>query len=180
MDSKASIRTRLLAQRDSLPTEQVARESKQICDNLKAFLSLDKPRSILLYAPIRNEVDPFYLLAWLRENHITVCLPSIQSDSIVPLVYDPNEPLIRGSFGINEPSHRLIHPTPCEIIVVPCIAVDKSHYRLGYGKGFYDRYLNSNSISIGLAYSFQVLESFPHEPHDQPLSSIVTHNEVLQ
>lgn len=180
MDSKASIRTRLLAQRDSLTAEQVARESKQICDIIKAFLSLDKPRSILLYAPIRKEVDPFYLLAWLRENNITVCLPSIQSETIVPLVYAPNEPLIRGSFGINEPAHRLIHPNPCEMVVVPCVAVDKSHYRLGYGKGFYDRYLKPNTLSIGLAYSFQVLEIIPHETHDQPLASIVTHNGVLQ
>ncbi len=180
MDSKGTIRRRLLASRDLLLCQQVVAESIHICDRLKVLLSEKTPTSILLYAPIRNEVDPLYLLPWLRENNITVCLPSIQSNKIVPLVYAREEPLIRGHFGINEPSHRIIHPDPCDIVVAPCVAVDKARYRLGYGKGFYDRFLSPNSFSIGLVYPFQVIENFPHDIHDQPLSRIITCNEVLQ
>ena len=174
MESKSEIRKRLLAKREALSPDQVEAMSRLICHKVQSLLSKKLPTSIMIYAPIRNEVDPLYLLPWLWENNITVCLPSIQSGKIVPLVYVADEKFVQGAFGINEPANRVIYPKDCEVVIVPCVAVDKAQFRLGYGKGYYDRYLTASANSIGLIYPFQVVEQFPHEEHDIALKQVAT------
>jgi 5-formyltetrahydrofolate cyclo-ligase len=83
-----------------------------------------------------------------------------------------------GSFGIREPAYspeKVLRPEEIDVAVFPGLAFDTKKNRLGYGGGWYDRFLSkagSHAVSIGVAYPFQVVEDLPSEPHDLPLSDV--------
>jgi 5-formyltetrahydrofolate cyclo-ligase len=68
-----------------------------------------------------------------------------------------------------------------DLLIVPGIAFDRMGHRLGYGRGYFDRYLSQAKphFSIGLAYNFQMVESLPHYSHDQKLDAIATESEII-
>ena len=94
-----------------------------------------------------------------------------------------NDILYLNKYGIPEPKKiLLVYP---DIILVPLLAFDKRMYRLGYGGGFYDRYIEKvskikNSIFIGLAYSFQKILSIPNNKFDKKLNAIITEKYILK
>ena len=93
-----------------------------------------------------------------------------------------NDPLLINKYGIPEPiSENKIYP---DIIFVPLVAFDKEFNRLGYGGGFYDRYIQKISkikkmLKIGIAFSFQKLKKIPVNKHDKKLDIILTEKEIL-
>jgi len=94
-----------------------------------------------------------------------------------------NEPLKINKFGIPEPvSSRIFYP---DILLIPLVAFDSNLNRLGYGEGFYDRYIQKiekikKIIKIGLAFSFQKTSSIPINQHDKRLDFIITEKEILR
>ena len=94
-----------------------------------------------------------------------------------------NDPLKINKYGINEPiSIKKIYP---DIIFVPMLAFDADLNRLGYGGGFYDRYLDKvkkikKILKIGLAYSYQELKKIPINKHDKKLDFIITEKKIIQ
>ena len=94
-----------------------------------------------------------------------------------------NEPLKINKFGIPEPvSSRIFYP---DILLIPLVAFDSNLNRLGYGEGFYDRYIQKiekikKIIKIGLAFSFQKTSSIPVNQHDKRLDFIITEKEILR
>jgi 5-formyltetrahydrofolate cyclo-ligase len=97
--------------------------------------------------------------------------------------YFNGDQMILNKFGIKEPS-----PSPADLIddidllIVPGIAFDRNGYRIGYGRGFYDRYLQRNkyNFSIGLGFEFQLLnENLPHEKFDQRVNAIATERKIV-
>jgi 5-formyltetrahydrofolate cyclo-ligase len=95
------------------------------------------------------------------------------------------EELKEGCFGILEPDKRfwrIISPETIDIAIVPGIVFDVEGFRVGFGKGFYDRLLpnlRKDALFIGLGYKFQVIKSFPHDINDIPLHLIITEEGIL-
>ncbi|HEX2014126.1 MAG TPA: 5-formyltetrahydrofolate cyclo-ligase, partial [Nitrososphaera sp.] len=88
--------------------------------------------------------------------------------------------LVRGRFGIMEPL-PYGRTTRMDLIIVPGIAFDKLGHRVGYGKGYYDRFLWKRSIfSIGLAYSFQIVEKISHSKNDQKMKAVATEDGIVR
>ncbi|MDH3999570.1 MAG: 5-formyltetrahydrofolate cyclo-ligase, partial [Desulfuromonadales bacterium] len=87
-------------------------------------------------------------------------------------------------FGVLEPrGSDVVSLEDISVMVVPGIAFDLSGHRLGYGRGFYDRVLHSASTltaTVGFAYDFQVVPMLPSQPHDQPLSHLVTESRIIE
>ena len=97
--------------------------------------------------------------------------------------WDFNQPLTINDFGIHEPtSSKIIYP---DIILVPTVGFDKNLNRLGYGGGYYDRYIArikkiKNIITIGLSFSFQKFDKLPINKFDQRLDAIITERNIFQ
>ena len=95
----------------------------------------------------------------------------------------PNDELILGPFGTMEPKKTQISIFP-QILVVPLLSFDREFYRLGYGGGYYDKYLSKNGIGdvkkIGIAFSFQEVEEIPVEDHDERLDWILTEKHLYK
>ena len=151
-----------------------------------SFLKIDKLnfKSIGGYYPSNYEIDDLNILDFLEKKNFKVSLPVIRKDNQMNFYkWSKRDPLKINKFGIPEPvSTKIIYP---DILLVPLVAYDGNLNRLGYGGGFYDRYIEKiekikNVIKIGLAFSFQKISSIPINQYDKRLDFIVTEKEILK
>lgn len=146
---------------------------RQYADELikENFLSAyGKYDSFFIYNSFGTEADTKQIIAALLSAGKTVCLPRVEGDYIVPVLYGQTK---KGAFGIDEPRGQAFSGIT-EVAVVPFLAVNERGFRTGYGKGFYDRYLkNSKALRVGLGYSFQV-EDFQEDEWDEKLDELIT------
>ena len=134
-----------------------------ILDNfLNAFLSYD---SFFIYNSFSTEADTKGIIAELLAAGKKVYLPRVDGDKMVAVPYGETKV---GAFGIDEPSGKP-YKGKIDVTVIPLLAVNERGYRIGYGKGFYDKYLkDKRTKKVGLGYAFQI-DSFQEEEHDVPL-----------
>ena len=174
--NKFEIRKKLLRIRKT-------KSSKNLELNFKDILKiLDKKKfaenSVGGYYPFNYEVNVIDILRQFEKLNYKISLPRINKNSQMDFFYwSLKDPLKINRFGIPEPiSNKRIFP---KILLVPLVAFDKNFYRIGYGGGFYDRYIkklkkNKKIITIGLAYSFQKVKEIPINKHDVKLDFVVT------
>ena len=136
------------------------------------------------YYPSNYEIDDLNILDFLEKKDFKVSLPVIKKENQMNFYkWSKRDPLKINKFGIPEPvSTKIIYP---DILLVPLVAYDSNLNRLGYGGGFYDRYIEKiekikKVIKIGLAFSFQKISSIPINQYDKRLDFIVTEKEILR
>jgi 5-formyltetrahydrofolate cyclo-ligase len=151
-----------------------------------SFLKINKLnfKSIGGYYPSNYEIDDLNILDLLEKKNFKVSLPIIKKDNQMNFYsWSRNDPLKINKFGIPEPvPSKIFYP---DILLVPLVAYDSSLNRLGYGGGYYDRYIEKiekikKVTKIGLAFSFQKISSIPINQYDKKLDFIVTEKEILQ
>ena len=130
------------------------------------------------YYPYNYEANGIKILEKLEKQDFLITLPKIRKNSQMDFFHWPtNDPLSINQYGIPEPiSNKIRYPN---ILLVPLVAFDEHLNRVGYGGGFYDRYIKKNKknkkiITIGLAYSFQKVNKIPINKYDIKLDFIVT------
>ncbi len=137
-----------------------------------------------LYAPIKNEVMTDVLFKRALESGSRVFFPKVEQGIVFYEVSGPGD-LEKGSWGIPEPNlacSPLLPEESLDILIMPGLVFDTMGARLGYGKGFYDRYLASlekRPLTIGLAYQFQISENVEQQSWDQTLDYVVTENSIF-
>lgn len=132
------------------------------------------------YFATGSEVKTDLLIGEAKRLGKVLVLPRTEGDMINFYEISSTDELAAGRFGVMEPPPT--HPARrIDLLVVPGIAFDKKGYRLGYGKGYYDRYLSEKKpqFAIGLAYNFQLLESLPHDAHDVKMHAVATEDGIL-
>lgn len=178
---KAALRKHLLEKRDAISAELRNISSKKIYKNLKQVDSYINSQNVACYFPIGSEVDTHNIMLDILEHGKHILLPKIVDNSLE--FYDiPNlGKLEKGSFDIMEPKDSCKKAEKIDCVLVPTIGVSKSGDRLGYGKGYYDKFLSSTkAIKISLTYSRQVVKSIPSEHYDIKIDLIVTENEIIK
>tara|TARA_A100000164_G_scaffold317084_1_gene297475 strand:- start:118 stop:660 length:543 start_codon:yes stop_codon:yes gene_type:complete len=135
------------------------------------------------YYPYNYEVDVMKILEKFEKKNYLISLPKIKKNNQMDFKrWSTNDPLTINKYGIPEPtSKKTSYPN---IIFVPIVAYDKNLNRIGYGGGFYDRYLKKlekkkKIIKIGLAYSFQEIKKIPFNTHDKKLDFIITDKKII-
>ena len=135
------------------------------------------------YYPTNYEIDDLEILNYFFKKGSTISLPKIKKKGQMEFYnWNKNDPLLINKFGIPEPETTIsVNP---DILFVPLVAFDKELNRLGYGGGFYDRYIQKISkikkiIKVGLAFSFQKLKTVPVNKHDKKLDIIITEKEII-
>ncbi|MDA9171800.1 5-formyltetrahydrofolate cyclo-ligase [Candidatus Pelagibacter sp.] len=151
-----------------------------------SFLKIDKLnlKSIGGYYPSNYEIDDLDILDLLEKKKFKISLPIVKKKNQMNFYsWSRNDPLKINKFGIPEPvSTKVFHP---DILLVPLVGYDSYLNRLGYGGGYYDRYIEKiekikKVIKIGLAFSFQKISSIPINQYDKKLDFIVTEKEILK
>ena len=136
------------------------------------------------YFPSNNEIDDLEILYLLEKKNYKISLPIIRKNNQMDFfLWSKKLPLKINKYGIPEPvSKKIFYP---DILLIPLVGYDEKLNRLGYGGGFYDRYISraeryKKIIKIGLAFSFQKIKKIPISSHDKKLDFIITEKEILK
>jgi 5-formyltetrahydrofolate cyclo-ligase len=181
---KASLRAVAMLRRDAL--EERERRSAMICALVAASPSYSAARAIHCYLPMRSEVDTRPLIADALAHGKRVAVPIVVPRAVelthAWLESLDADALTAGAFGTFNPRQlRPAAPGDWELIIVPLLAFDRRGYRLGYGKGYYDRLLAASPVtSIGVGFADQEVAALPAEAHDQALDWVATEHELIR
>ena len=170
----------MLDARDELSLDFIKIASNRIRDNLRKIDFYRNAESIGVYYSIGSEVQTHDLIQEFFNHGKEFALPRVEKNDIIFKKITTLKDLELGSFGVLEPKEKCETVKNLDVILVPSIALTREGYRLGYGFGFYDRYLHGKkSKKIGLSYAKNVLRTFPHDNHDVRMDSLVTEDEVI-
>ncbi len=182
-ERKRALRASVRAERDALPSEDRARASEEIVRALLSLPQVVNARSVMAFSSFGSEVDTSSLLEHLSSDDVRVILPRVEGSAIAAVAYDPGDPVRRAAFGGLEPSDgEIVPPEEIDVVIVPGLAFDRSGHRVGYGGGFYDRFvlsLRPDAVTIGVAFSQQIVDAVPHGSKDRPVDLIVTEHEII-
>jgi 5-formyltetrahydrofolate cyclo-ligase len=174
VESKAELRARLRAARDALDVEVRAAAARSCVRSVLACC--DGAESVLLYVAFGSELDVAPIAEALRSRGVAVLLPRVEHPRLVAVRHRPGEVLIASRFGVPEPGGPAEDAESLDAVVVPGLAFDRSCHRIGYGAGYYDRFLPTlrpDARTVGVTYAFACLDELPHEPHDVAVSTVV-------
>jgi 5-formyltetrahydrofolate cyclo-ligase len=181
MKDKGSLRTYYLKLLKGQNKEECLRKSRLIAEQFWELPVIQRARSILFYASMPGEVDTLAMIEKAIFKGKRVALPIVEQNKgeLIPTLISSMEDVHKGTYGIAEPhfnpDKRLVLKD-IDAVVVPGLAFDKYHHRLGRGAGYYDRFLSTlpKTVStVGLAFDFQLTESLPTEAHDVRLQQII-------
>jgi 5-formyltetrahydrofolate cyclo-ligase len=168
---KKTIRETILNQRLLLSKSEVATFSQSLLKQIRNLPAYQRATHVGIYAPIKNEPDLFALMGDAKQFY----LPKVIDDAMIYLPFDSIKNLVRSPLGILEPK-GLVHTTATlDLIIIPGIAFDQKGNRIGFGKGFFDRYLQLHrpKLVIGVAYPFQMIKNVPVTVTDQNVDQIL-------
>ncbi|MBR5314665.1 MAG: 5-formyltetrahydrofolate cyclo-ligase [Clostridia bacterium] len=181
---KNSIRTEYKAKRKLINAEQKAEMDEAIC---KRFLSLSSYRfadTVLLFAPLQNEINTYPIAQDALAKGKKLAFPRcIEGNDMVYHYVNSLDQLKPGKYGIMEPSDDLPlfnNDGGHTVCILPAIVYDKKGYRLGYGKGYYDRFLSSfKGVKVGLVYNDFIINEVPIGRYDLPSDIVITEKRVI-
>ena len=178
---KANLKEEMLGKINSLSIDEVLEKSRQIETNLFGLEQYIKSRTVMYFVSFGNEVYTHAMIKKALSNK-TVVVPKVSHYEIEPSLIIDFENLIPGNLGILEPIETMkIAYKHIDLVLVPGIAFDKEGHRIGYGFGYYDKFLKKvpKAVKIGLCFDFQVVDRIPREEHDVSVDFIVTEERVI-
>lgn len=185
---KKRIRKEIKNQFRTIPISDFDAKSKKVLDKLKKLPEWKNAETVLIFLSLPDEIKTEGIINEALEENKKTAVPRINGNDIVfHYIKSVNSSLIIHPLGIAEPSPStpVFNPLSADektLILVPGLAFDKNCFRLGRGKGFYDKFLSGIDKSvkkIGIGYDFQIVESVPAEDHDFPLDSVITDTSIF-
>jgi 5-formyltetrahydrofolate cyclo-ligase len=181
MKDKSSLRTHYLKLLKEQKKEECLRKSRLIAEQFWKLPVIQKARSILFYASMLGEVDTLTMIEKAIFSGKRVALPIVEQNQrkLIPTLISSMEDVHKCTFGIAEPHFdpdKVLPLKDLDAVIVPGLAFDKHHNRLGRGAGYYDRFLSTlpeTATTVGLAFDFQLTDCLPTEAHDVRLQQII-------
>lgn len=149
--NKTEVRKYISEQNKLHSADEMATLSQQICDKILKHRAIESANTVVLFWSMKSEVDTHELTAEL-----------VKKKNVILLTQSADTPPVT--------------PPKDAVIIVPCMAYDKMGYRLGRGKGYYDRYLSelAGNYKIGICFPWQIVENLPVESHDMRVDEVLT------
>jgi 5-formyltetrahydrofolate cyclo-ligase len=187
-DTRQTLRKQVLGKRDQLANDERHVKSMAITEKVWNLPEMGGWQTLFVYVNFRSEVETLELIRWCLAQGKRVAVPLVDNTraAMIPLqITDPEQDLKPGYYGIPEPDPRkttLVAGQEIDAVILPGSVFDTEGGRLGYGGGYYDRFLVNDApqaCRIGLAFELQVVEAVPLEPHDQRLDYLVTEKRII-
>lgn len=181
---KMRLRAHYRAVRENTPPAVREEADRKIAETVRKLWQYRASSQLLIYVSTPIEVDTRGIIEQALADGKRVAVPRCVPDTRLMEFYyiESLEELSAGSFGVLEPApnpERLVTDTSQAMCIIPAFSYDFHGYRLGYGKGYYDRFLaNFNGYMIGICYSSCVRRSLPHGRFDRPAQLLVTENYI--
>ena len=183
--SKNSLRKRLLSWRRKIPVTERLEASNRVVSHVVSWLAGHAHvQTVFLYAAWGSEIDVLALASAPSLSGHRFALPDARCDgSMCFRAWQAGDTLVPGLFEINVPGPQSpeVPSSGNTLVLVPAVAVDRAGGRLGYGKGFYDRWLAAHPdvVTCGVVMQDFLLDKIPSENHDHPLNWVVTENGLV-
>lgn len=181
---KSELRKQALKQRNALSEQELALCNEKLLEGFKT-LKLDKINSIHIFLPILKQKEPntYLIIDWLQQNypHIAIIVPKADFTShlMAHYYYEGRSNLQLNHYHIPEPQQGKAFTAVPDMVIVPLLAFDLQGYRVGYGKGFYDRFLqNINTQKIGLSFFEATAQINDVHLNDIRLDKCITPNQI--
>ena len=175
---KHAIRKHMKAQRSKAecPAEYDAAITKLVLESPE----YKHAKTVMAYYPISGEACTKAIIADALKKK-KVFLPYIDGDEMKVAEIKAIDDVETGKYNIPEPKNKQpFEPKQLDLVLVPGVAFDETGHRLGYGGGYYDRFLpKTGATAVGLAYEFQVVLHIPADPHDHRVQKIITEKRVI-
>ncbi|MBM4313880.1 MAG: 5-formyltetrahydrofolate cyclo-ligase [Deltaproteobacteria bacterium] len=186
MNSKSEIRKRLLGLRNSLSNEEITAGSGEIVTGLKRMKEIRSASTLMVYLGFGSEVmtDDLIRWGWGEGKRIVVPFCHPEGREMTACRIDGFDELVEGRYGIRAPAAGRLRPVAngeIDAVIVPAVAFNRRGYRVGYGGGYYDRFLPAapQAAKIGAAFACQIVEEIPVGPYDVKMDYIVTEKGIL-
>lgn len=169
MDEKSHLRTKFKSLRRELDIKTI---SAQICEKIRAFDLYKQAANVMLFYPTKYEINLLQLL----DDNKSFFFPRVNGLNLDVCPYSQDVEFKKSAYNINEPCSTPVSVEILDLIFVPALAADTSGYRLGYGGGFYDRFLPlcSNAVTVIPIFDEFVLNALPIEEFDCKVDYIIT------
>lgn len=179
MRTKNELRVLLKQKRSALSKEERQARDAALIEQITATRAFAEASALLLYAPIGQEINLLPLVRMARGRGLPVAFPRCDTETLTMKFYllEPDARLAPGAYGIPEPpiDAPLCEPDGKALCLLPALGYDLHGGRLGYGKGYYDRFLATfPGVTAGVCYEDVLLKQVPTEPHDKAVSLIFT------
>ena len=186
-NNKIYLRTKYLSERRSMEKKEINSLSYSVTNKLQKMKIWDKTYYHIYNSILENnELNTYFLINFLSAKQKQIIIPKIQNNRLLHFKIDDSTDFKLNNYGINEPINGTqINIEKIDIIFIPLIIFDLSGHRVGYGKGYYDRFLKKhvkkkkNILTIGLAFSFQKYKKIPTSKHDIKLNYILTEKGIF-
>lgn len=164
---KNDIRRQIIKIRNESSSTAYKNQNDQIVKLILNDQNYIDAKCVGLFYPLKNEVN----LIELTNGNKQYAFPKVESDGIHFYLLDSKTSFKKSKFGVLEPQEGINVDKKIDYLIVPALAISKDRYRIGFGKGYYDRFLSLNRPKYvhGVIYDFQEIDSFNQEPHDQKL-----------
>jgi 5-formyltetrahydrofolate cyclo-ligase len=186
-NTKKKMRKKMLDLRASLGPADIAKKSSLVQKLLFDLPEFRQAQVVMFYVSFRSEVKTGEMIQAALDLDKKIVVPAVSSDrqALEPYFIDSLDQLTPGTYGVPEPKSRekRADSGSIDLITVPGCAFDPEGFRLGYGGGYYDRFLgqDQNAAAVGLAFELQMVPKVPAlKPHDLPVDLIVTEKRVIR
>ncbi len=181
---KSELRAKYMKMREDISPGDAKAKSSRICQSLLSSEAYKDAHTVLIYCPFKNEIDVLPIAVDAMNKGKSVAFPISEPNGFKLIFKTVNslDELEEGRYGIYEPSKSAedYRNTEKSICIVPGLAFDRQGYRIGYGKGYYDRFLpDFKGISIGLVYDDLLVDSLPRDDTDVAVDIVISEKEEL-
>ncbi|MEG0013392.1 MAG: 5-formyltetrahydrofolate cyclo-ligase [Cellulosilyticaceae bacterium] len=185
---KNQIRGQIKSQRLALASHEIDEASEVISHKLVTLERFKASSIIFLYAAKKEEVQTKYIFNLAKKMNKQIAFPKVcnKTKTISFYLVDSLDELVTHTYGrivLDEPDpsrHLAIIPTNETVMIAPGLVFDYNKNRIGYGGGFYDKYLDKYPVYvIGVCFALQIVETFESEPFDKPVDLIVSEKEII-
>jgi 5-formyltetrahydrofolate cyclo-ligase len=185
--NKSELRTAYLSQREKLSQEELEQISTKVLNNIIQTIDLKKKIiSLFLSIKSKKELNTDTILKHLIKNNnkVVVSKSNFKETTLDLFLYENENQLVVSKFGVPEPSYgEVVNPKEIDIVFVPLLCFDSRGYRVGYGKGFYDRFLaccRKDCLKIGLSIFDEPSPQIDINEFDIPLDMCITPNKIFK
>ncbi|MFP4466795.1 MAG: 5-formyltetrahydrofolate cyclo-ligase [Candidatus Goldiibacteriota bacterium] len=181
---KQPLRIYFKKERDCLSSEEIRKYSTVIYDIFTRVFYFQQKSAIMCYLSASNEVKTSKIIDFLHSSKCLVCAPCMINNTIKPCRITSGTKFKKSAFGIKEPSRKrtLLKPKDIDAAIIPGLAFDPQGNRLGFGCGYFDKFLagaQKNILKIALAFSCQMTSKLPSEKHDIKMDFIITEKGII-
>ncbi|MGN0334999.1 MAG: 5-formyltetrahydrofolate cyclo-ligase [Lachnospiraceae bacterium] len=181
--SKKEIRKEVKAARASAAEPWIRENSRKICETFLKLPEYQEAETVFAYMDCKNEVSTRPVIEQCWKDGKTVAVPKVFGKIMKYYRICSYKDMEEGYYGIPEPKYELLEEAVCEdgLMILPGVAFDTCRHRVGYGGGFYDRYLEAHPDmkKIAFAFEFQVYDEVPFEKFDRQPEKIITEKRII-